>query len=181
MSKIPLSAHRASAFPVVFELPSKVYEGIGKIVSAHAVLETLVSELVYELMEIEYPQGRVVLRYQAASERFKTARRLLTLHGITPGVDTTDLFKQIENCCNYRDQFSHGIWVQAPDGLALRLTRGEYETDEGTADRSFVPQATFIPDTSYEENRNTILSTVQAVARLKDEVKAELQRRSAKS
>lgn len=177
MSKLPHAAIPAAMFPIVTELPSSVYEGIGKVVSAHAFLETQVTELLFELSKIDYPIGRVTLKYQAASERFKTVKKLLVLHGFSPpDLNLKELFKQIEICCKVRDELSHGVWVKTPqDRLALRLTKGDYETEDGLADRSFIPQAVALPDTHYDQARSIILLTAQAIARLKAESVAFLE------
>ncbi|QWG10838.1 hypothetical protein KMZ29_13660 [Bradyrhizobium sediminis] len=176
MRKLPHAAIPAAMFPIITDLPPSVYEGIGKVVSAHAFLETQVTELLFELSKIDYPIGRVTLKYQAASERFKTVKKLLVLHGFSPPeLNLNELFKQIETCCRVRDELSHGVWVQTPQGkLALRLTKGDYETEDGIADRSFIPQANEIPDTHYDQARNIILLTANAVARLKAESTAFL-------
>jgi hypothetical protein len=150
--KLPASAIPASQYPVAQELPSHVYEGIGKVVWAHGLLEMQVSDLLFEMAEIDSPVGRVAFRYQAASERFKLVRRLITLHGLESPVNLNELLEQITECCNARDQFAHGVWINTPDGrLALRLTRGDYETPDGMADRSFIPQSVFVPDGSTRE------------------------------
>lgn len=181
MSKLPHAAIPATMFPIITDLPSPVYEGIGKVVSAHAFLETQVTELLFELSKIDYPIGRVTLKYQAASERFKTIRKLLVLHGFSPPeLKLNELSKQIEACCRARDELSHGVWVRVSDAkLALRLTKGDYETEDGTADRTFIPQAVGVPDTHYEQVRKTILVTAHAVDRLKAESIAFLARQRA--
>jgi hypothetical protein len=87
-------------------------------------------------------------------------------------MNTKDLLADIQDCCDYRDQFAHGIWMRVTDGgLALRRTRGDYETPDGKADRSFVPEACLIPDGYYEQAREIILRTTKAVMDLKAEIK----------
>jgi len=164
-----------TSVPVVIDLPTCVYEGIGSVVHAHAILETALQELLFDLMKVEYPAGRVVLRYQSGTERFKTIRKMLDLRGLTPSCNANELEKYIQICCDDRDQFAHGVWLKDPNGIiALRLTRGTFETPDGKADRSFKPEANVVPDDAYAAIRANILSTVRRVYDLKQEVKALL-------
>lgn len=152
--------------PVIHALPPHVYEGIGKIIIAHGILEKEVAELVFELARLDFSIGRVAFRYQAASERFKLAKRLMVLHGIEPPLPLVinELLDQITDCCNARDQFAHGVWLRLPDGkIALRVTKGEFETEEGFIDRAALPQGLFVPDDYYEATKNIILVTTAAV------------------
>lgn len=178
--KLPLSAIQGGKFPVLIDLPQEIYQGIGKVVSAHAILETQITELLFELSQIKFPVGRVTFRYQAASERFKIAMKLFTLHGIRADVNLNDLRDKIIECCNARDQFAHGILVHNKrTGLsALRLTRGEYETLEGRADRSFIPQAITIDDDYYDRTRKMILKTAKVIIDLKNTVIERLKRKA---
>jgi hypothetical protein len=97
--KLPHSAIPARTYPVAHYLPDPVCLGIGKVVSAHAVLENEVFELLVSLSGIRHPIGRVMLRYQGANERFKTCRRLMVLHGISLGTSMKKLYERIDDCC----------------------------------------------------------------------------------
>jgi hypothetical protein len=177
MGKLPRSKMTGTSYPVVADLPTGVYEGIGSVVQAHAILETALQELLFDLMKVNYPAGRVALRYQSGTERFKTIRKMLELHGLTPNLDTKELLDEVQACCDNRDQFAHGVWIRNDDGIiALRLTRGTFETPDGKADRSFLPEGLAVPDDAYAVIRENILSTVRRVSDLKREVKAFLSR-----
>lgn len=182
--KLPLHQLSGSQFIIIQDLPKEVYEGIGKIVSAHGVLETQVSDLLFDLAQIDFSIGRVTFRYQAASERLKTIKRLMVLHGLEapPLLNINELLEQITNCCNARDQFAHGVWIRAADGkLALRLTKGEFETDEGIVDRTFVPQGVFIPDDYWDATQKVILITAAVVLKLRFDFTAALKARPARA
>ena len=167
---------------IVIDLPPGIYEGMGKVIHAHAILETALLELLFDLMEVEYPAGRVVLRYQSGTERFKTVRKMLDLHGIKASMNTVALQDQIQECCDHRDSFAHGVWIRNDDGIpALRLTRGVFETPDGMADRSFLPEAKSVSDEVYSQIRENILSTINQVYDLKEEVKQLLSKRPERS
>jgi hypothetical protein len=180
--KLPLSALVGTTANIVINLPTGVYEGMGMVVHAHAILETALQELLFDLMKVDYPSGRVVLRYQSGTERFKTVRKMLDLRGITASMNTVALLEQIEECCDDRDQFAHGVWIRDDDGnLALRLTRGVFETPDGKADRSFRPEPQYVPDEVYSQIREKTLSTVRQVHDLRHEVKQFLARQPKES
>jgi hypothetical protein len=82
-----------------------------------------VTDLLFNLAEIDFSVGRVVFRYQAASERFKTVKRLMVLHCLETTLPSvvSELEQQITDCCNARDQFAHGVWIQCPDGELARI------------------------------------------------------------
>lgn len=163
---------------VLLDLPASIYRGIGRVISAHAFLETQVLELFCEVSLTDYNVGRVAFRYQSASERFKTVRRLLVMHGIKPDQNLKSLFADIEQCCRTRDSFAHGLWVRTQDGLvAHRLTKGEYETKDGKLDRSFIPQTSTYSQKFFYRAQAEILDTAYEVAALKDEVAAALKSR----
>jgi hypothetical protein len=171
MAKLPLSAMVGTTAPIVIDLPTGIYEGIGMVMHAHAILETALQELLFDLMRVDYPSGRVVLRYQSGTERFKTVRKMLDLHGIKASMDTGDLLTQIQECCDHRDSFAHGVWIRNDDGfIALRLTRGVFETPDGMADRSFRPEARSVADEVYSQIREKILSTINQIHDLRHEL-----------
>ena len=171
--RVPAGSLPKSKFKIATDLPSDIYRGMGKVIGAHAILENRVLDLLFELMRVDPAVGRVATNYRAASERFKTIKRLLNLHGIKTTAPLNDLLNQITDCCDARDQFAHGVWIKNDKGeLALQLTRGIYETPEGHADRSFLPEGRKVPGEYYEEIRNIILTTAQAVNALLKEVRA---------
>lgn len=171
-TKLPFVAIASSQYPLVSELPTATYVGIGKIISAHAILENKVLELLCELVKVDESVGRVTFRYQSALERFKIVERLLVLYDIKPKTNLKSIRRDIERSCQLRDTFAHGIWSLKDGDIALRITKGEYETDDGIVDRSFVPQASKYSDCFFERNRVEILKFVDRVRDLKNEVVA---------
>src|SRR5262249_16919598 len=91
---IPLDKLKVGEHQIVFDLPASTNEGIGKLIMTHAILETKVAELLYDLAEISYAAGRVSFGYRNAFDRFKTVIELLDMHGIGPRVDVKKLKKQ---------------------------------------------------------------------------------------
>jgi hypothetical protein len=180
--KRPFDPEMGVHLEILLELPASIYRGIGRIITAHAFLETQVLELFCEVSLTDYNVGRVAFRYQSASERFKTIRRLLVMHGIKPSMNLKSLFADIEQCCRTRDSFAHGLWVRSLEGaVAHRLTKGEYETKDGRLDRSFIPQTSTYSQKFFHRVQAEILDTAYEVAALKDEVAATLKSRKPSS
>jgi hypothetical protein len=171
-----------SHLDVITELPSSVYRNIGKIISAHAFLETQILHLLFDLSDIEYSVGRVTIKYQSASEQFKLVRRLLALHGIPTKVGLGPLLKRIERCCKTRDSFAHGVWVRMKNNaIGLRLTKGEYEIEAGLADRSFVPQVSSYSNEWCEDAQHEALELGYTILGLQSSIKEVLASRHGKS
>jgi hypothetical protein len=68
---LPATSEKSEQLPVAVNLPQGVYRGIGKIISIHALLETIVSDLVFILMKISAAEGRTALGYRSAGEQIK--------------------------------------------------------------------------------------------------------------
>jgi hypothetical protein len=137
----------SAQYPAVTKLPQWMIDGIGRVTVAQAFLEWRVNVLVFDLLMIDHPEGRVTLKDQSASERFKTVRSLLHLRGITPTVDVSALSKLIEECVTRRNQLAHGIW----SGAARSAWRGSRALSledafpgNGTTLRSFLRVACLV-------------------------------------
>jgi hypothetical protein len=129
--KVPLpdSPEKVAKYPVEIDLPPSVYKGIGKIISIHALLENVVSDLVFLLMKVNAAEGRTAFAYRSAGEQFKLVRKLLDLRGISvQEFNLNAITDQIDDCCMMRDQLAHGIWVKKDGVLGLRVTKGTIRT-----------------------------------------------------
>jgi hypothetical protein len=60
--KLPLKSIPGYHAPVIVDLPPSIYRNIGKVISAHAFLETQLSETLFELSRMDYSIGRVCAR-----------------------------------------------------------------------------------------------------------------------
>jgi len=143
--------------------------------SAHAILEQLVSEIVFELMSVDYKTGRTAFPYRAASTQFTLVRSLLRLRKLKPKIDVVKLEAQIKDCCTVRDQLAHGVWIRHRGELKLRLTEGTYNTPQGKQFRATMPEARQPPEGYFDDNREVILATAKIVQKLKKEIVSALQ------
>jgi hypothetical protein len=172
---LPVSISAAAMYSYVIDLPQNITEGIGLVVSAHAILETRVQELLFDLMVVHYHAGRIAFAYRDPSVLFKTIVSLIVAWGIRPSIDAQKLAEEIGGHTRRRNELAHCIWIKLPDGsIALRLTEGNYDTADGTHSRATLPQPFVPPKNYFSSTREGILSTVQKISNLKDEVKPSL-------
>jgi hypothetical protein len=150
-------------------------QGIGKVIVAYAFLEWRVTVLVFTLMVIDHPEGRVAFRNQSAFERFKLVKSLLALRGIQYE-NSNDLGAEIEESTTLRNQLAHGIWSLRDEKINLRLTKESFETDEGQINRAFMPQMAILPDDYFEQAVSFIKHTTRGVNALQEHVEAAMLR-----
>jgi hypothetical protein len=133
----------------------KLLQGIGLVIVAHSRLELLLTELIYDLLRIDYPLGRQVIRGDNPVETFKTIQRLLDVWDIKIG-GLGGLRRDIEVAYAKRNQLAHGVWVRIKgNDVRLRLVREKRPTAVGVLDRRILPEfakvriAQFQKDASY--------------------------------
>jgi hypothetical protein len=171
---IPVAKLKAGERPTVFDLPAHVNEGIGKLIMTNAILETQISELMYDLAKIDYPAGRVSFGYRNAADRFKTIIELIEMRGIKPSIDLNKLKKRIDKCCVARDIFAHNVWVKEGDKNLIRQAKGTLETPEGKHNFKYMPHGQMVPDGYFANTVQAIKATIGNVLELKSQVIAEL-------
>jgi hypothetical protein len=131
---IPVAKLKAGERPVIFDLPAHLNEGIGKLIMTHAILETQISELMYDLAKIDYPAGRVSFSYRNAADRFKTIIELIEMRGIKPSIDLNKLKKQIDDCCVARDtqaiKATIGNVLELKSQVIAELSKSDHKREE---------------------------------------------------
>jgi hypothetical protein len=165
---------QSTQYPAETNLPQWMIDGIGRVTVAQAFLEWRVTVLVFDLLMIDHPEGRVTLKDQSAFDRFKTVKSLLNLRGITSAVDVNALGKVIEECTTRRNQLVHGIWSRVDGDIKLRLTKDSFDTAEGQVNRTFMPQMATIPRSYFEDTVIAIEAATAEVMKLWKEVEAAL-------
>jgi hypothetical protein len=185
--KIPVAAMQGGAFPLVIDLPPPYYEGIGKVASAHAILENRVQELLFDLMAVDYPIGRVAFEYRHPAVLFGLVRRLLDLRGIqikqtlldvehdAKEQNLQEVEDEIRSHSRERDKLAHGVWLVMPNAqLALRVTEGQFTTEAGIHDRAFLPEPHLVPVPWFDWQRLLTLKTAKKISDVRAEVKPQI-------
>jgi hypothetical protein len=175
---LAISELQATQLPVAVDLPPEIYVGIGKVISAHAILENRVQELLFDLMIMaDYPAGRVAFEYRAAPVMFGIARRLIVMWGVTVTCgDLHDLEEDIRSRTADRDRLAHNVWLGHESGvLVLRQSLGMTETERGRIDHSYLPVGVQVASEDFESMRSLILKTAQHVQAVQHEIKPRLE------
>jgi hypothetical protein len=124
------------------DLPAPMCREIGRIMVRWAHLESHVQGLVWLLLELDAPKGRIAVRDPRVSEKLDMIRELTALRGMT--LDLT-LFKSIrtraEELSRTRDLVAHGLWVYIESHGEWRVqdSRGHWPKDPALV-RSGAPQ-----------------------------------------
>lgn len=178
--KLPIlgiSELQSRQMPVAVDLAPEIYSGIGKVISAHAILENRVQELLFDLMIMaDYPAGRVAFEYRDAPVMFGIARRLIVMWGITVTCgDLHDLEEDIRSRTADRNRVAHNVWVGHESGVfVLRQSMGMTETDRGRIDHSYLPVGVRVAPEDFEAMRELSLKTAQHVQAVQHEIKPRL-------
>jgi hypothetical protein len=78
---LPLSIKATAQFPIVTDLPPEIASGIGKVVSAHAVVEHAVQHLLYHLMVAHAHVGRIAIAKRDPAVHMGSVKSLLSAWG----------------------------------------------------------------------------------------------------
>lgn len=161
--------------PVAITLPVALTREIGRVVTGHAILEHLLSEMTYSLLRIPPEEGRLAVIEGSATQRFDVARRLWKLKGIKPSVDTTAIRNLLGNVETERDRFAHCVWVRDPRSgeYLLRVTRGELSTDK-TTPRKVKPEGIPYSVEKCRETRAQIEALIEVLDTLRGEIEDAL-------
>jgi len=122
-----------------FELPATFSREIGRILVHWAYLEHSLQRLIWFLLEISEPEGRVAVREPRVEDRFDMIRDLADLKSVPLDKKAwAGVKKECEKVRTYRDLVAHGLWVLYPDDIwRVQQLRGQHtENVEGPPHRS---------------------------------------------
>jgi hypothetical protein len=91
----------STMLPVVIDLPQHILDGIGKILSLHAYMEWRLSLVIYSLLDIDLPEGRIAWAYHAPLSRAKVIQSLFEWNGAPTNLKT--IIKSIQEVGVVRD------------------------------------------------------------------------------
>jgi hypothetical protein len=104
-------------------IPSRKLRGIGRVIVAHSRLEALTTELIYDLLRVDYKLGRQILRSDNPPELYATACRLMKVWNLP--APNAKLRRDIKKAYDKRNETGHGSWIKVKAGdIRIRLMRG---------------------------------------------------------
>jgi hypothetical protein len=153
--------------------PSDKLRGIGRVIVAHSRLEDLMTELVYDLLRIDYKLGRQIVRGDNPPDLYATACRLMKVWNLP--APSRQLRKDIKKAYDKRNETGHGAWIKVKSGdIRIRLMREERLTVVGMLDRRIMPEAAKRTLKHFNDDAKFINSVADRIRDLIWTVNAEL-------
>jgi hypothetical protein len=154
-------------------IPSHKLRGIGRVIVAHSRLETLTTELIYDLLRIDYKLGRQVVRGDNPPDLYATACRLMKVWNLP--APNPKLRRDIKKAYDKRNETGHGSWIKVKAGdIRIRLMREERLTVVGMLDRRIMPEAAKRTLKHFNDDAKFINSVADRIRDLTKTVKATL-------
>jgi hypothetical protein len=154
-------------------IPSHKLRGIGRVIVAHSRLEDLMSELVYDLLRMDYKLGRQIFRGDNPPDLYAIACRLMKVWDLQP--PSPQLRNDVKKAYAKRNEIGHGAWIKVKSGdIRIRLMREERPTVVGMLDRRIMPQAANRTLKHFNDDAKFINNVADRVRDLTRAVNAEL-------
>jgi hypothetical protein len=169
----------AGEIPSVIDLPDSILKGIGMVLSAFAYMESRLSVVLYTLLGLDQPEGRIAFGYANPNARLKVIRLLLEWNGIQSPVEYAPLVTKIDECSAVRDQLAHGMWGQAGDKIVLQTVRGHTDIEGLRLRHDFLPATIDVSGDYFKVQRAAILDAVKQIDQILETAKAAHEARRA--
>lgn len=167
---------------VINDLPITLHRSIGKLVAKYAHLEYVMQTIVFELVGLSPEIGRTFIRQPRAKEVYDMIKDLAFINEITLSKEYDVIGTALAQCETERDMVAHGVWMRdrGSKSIHLRITSGTWQPDKNGPQkikRRITPEAR---EYGIEEMASTISlveATIEAVWRLKEDLKPHLKKR----
>ena len=115
--------------PLVTDLPSEYSLEIGKIAVHWAHVEWRLRQIMYLILDVTPPVGRIALREAKEPEYLNMIVELMDLGGMTISGEVKELRADLDNWGRWRNRLAHGVWVKHPDTgeLMVQATTGQWD------------------------------------------------------
>jgi hypothetical protein len=154
-------------------IPSHKLRGIGRVIVAHSRLEALTTELIYDLLRIDYKLGRQIVRGDNPPDLYAMACRIIKVWNLPP--PSPKLRSDIKKAYDKRNETGHGSWIKVKGGdIRIRLMREERLTVIGMLDRRIMPEAAKRTLKHFNDDAKFINSVADRIRDLTKTVKAAL-------
>lgn len=160
---------------IIHVLPDDLATEIGRVVVAYARLEHKLTMLTGLLLQLNRPEGRIVLRTPRAVDRLDMALDLFAIKDIPLAANTEELRGLIQSASTGRDLVAHSIWLKDdPSGkIYVFSTRGSWPKDLTRGER--VNRAIFPQSIPYSpEDCKAVLALIEKAMAGVDALGAEL-------
>ncbi len=124
---------------LVTELPVDLNRGVGRIVSAFALVEHQLDMCVAALSGLGHKERRIVLFKEKAESRLGTCKLLFEVHGLKVSIPESLTAKRLKRVREDRNLFAHGVWTRTSNGYAVIQTAGSWDHETGLGSRKIKP------------------------------------------
>lgn len=161
-----------------FNIPPYLAREVGRIIVRWAYLEHTVQRIVWLLLQVTYPFGRLAVREPRLEDRISLLRTLAELRGIILDNNIlTTIQSRIKKTAPDRDTLAHGIWVPQNGEWRVLLTRGKWSDNEPhPSSKSVVPEALTVTTGALRGIAAHIEQTVELVMAVGDAIQKKLPR-----
>lgn len=140
------------------DLPPSLSREIGRLVVRWAHLEHTTQRIIWLLLKVSYPFGRIAVREPRIEDRLRMILSLAELRGMD--LDTPafrGLMSEVRLLAKERHTIAHGIWTNVDGQWSVLLTRGSW-ADDGP----HPPSKNVVPEAS-PMSQETVASLVKRV------------------
>lgn len=110
-----------------YTIPAEFETEVGRIVVRWAYFEDLVQWIVWDLLHLDPPYGRIAAREPRVTDRLTMISELAGLRGIALGAKWKRIETATKALVTSRDQLAHGVWMQGADGFwHVEQTKGAH-------------------------------------------------------
>jgi hypothetical protein len=152
------------------DLPASLFREIGRVISAHSVVELSLSNIVYDLAGVDSKIGRLAIREPRAADRIDPIIKMMALKKIplrwTMKALRKALRKEVEKGAKRQEWLTHGVWGHHPHTGVLhrRLVRGAQEIEMGKPPVSRILSPVGVPWTA--ENCADLANEIRQIIKI---------------
>jgi len=157
------------------QLPVDLNRGIGRVISAHALLEHHLGACIATLTGLGHKERRLVLAEMTRSEtRLQIIKSLISVHNLNVAIPAPLTGTNLKRIREDRNLLAHGVWTDTAQGYAVIQTAGEWPKESGLGSRKIKPAAVTTDATALDALLATITGLRKAAEQLRDRVDAAL-------
>jgi hypothetical protein len=139
---MPTSVHLAAE--ATYNLPALMEKEIGKIILRCGFIEHQLQQIIWHLLQITLPMGRIATRTPRATDRLDMIRDLLEVRNKPPdAAEISALRKMMNHAFDRRDLFAHGQWTKKDGQWLVMRVSGAWEAqhDAPVRNKRMLPEA----------------------------------------
>lgn len=102
--------------PVIQRLPDEYLLLIGEIVTAWALQEVALRQIVFAMLDLDAKRGRTAVRSPRSKEVVDMISELALIDGFTVDMSGLSALNDVEN---RRNLVAHSIWLTSPNGIPM--------------------------------------------------------------